>query len=77
MSALDPLLEAIRQSRDAPEDWTCLGSVTDNSPLTVMVDGEESSSGPYTRLDAYTPTVGDRVLMLRVSTSLVVLGRVV
>ena len=51
-------------------------SVTGTSPLQVKVDGA-STSVAASRLAAYTATLSDRVLCVRVGSRLVVLGKVV
>lgn len=55
----------------------CMGKVTATSPLTVQVDGETASRG-VTRLASYSPTVNDRVLLLRTSAGkYTVMGKVI
>jgi hypothetical protein len=71
---LDPLLEAL------PEQvvWHRIATVTGTSPLNIQFDGETAaSSRTYTRLSSYTPSVGDRVLLSRISSTWVVLGKIV
>jgi hypothetical protein len=78
MSALDPLIEALRIAAPELDDWTCLASVTGTSPLRLMFDGEDTASTrDYTRLSSYTPTLNDRVLCARVGSTWTVLGKVV
>ena len=52
-------------------------SVTGGLP-TIQFDGEETASGKlYAKLDGYSPTTGDRVLLAKVSGTYIVLGKVV
>lgn len=47
-----------------------IGMVTDDSPLTVEIAGEEIAN--VQKLDGYSPTIGDRVWVSRADGDLVV-----
>jgi len=72
--------EFIQMNQPDPKNPFKLGrvvSVTDGLP-SILFDGEETASGKlYARLDSYTPTVNDRVLLVKVSGTYIVLGKVV
>lgn len=51
---------------------------TDGARVLVQRPGEAAADPtPYPRLDGWTPEVGDEVLLLRVGSGWVVLGRIV
>ncbi len=53
-----------------------VASVTVNG-LTIIIDGETSATEKsYRYLSSYTPTVGDRILIVQVGDSYVVLGKI-
>ena len=72
--------EFIEMNTKEPEKIFRLGkvdSVTGGLP-TIQFDGEETASGKlYAKLDGYSPTVGDRALLAKVSGTYIVLGKVV
>lgn len=77
-SALDPLIYAISEAQRADRGYRSLrlATVTDNSPLQVMFDGEVTSSGQtYKSVNDYWPNQGDRVLMGQVGSGWVCLGK--
>lgn len=52
-------------------------SVTLNSGLSILIDGEtEPTAKDYKWLAPYRPSVGDRVLIEKVSDSYVILGKI-
>ena len=54
-----------------------VASASNGLPV-IIFDGEKTASGKlYARLDSYTPAVNDRVLLVKVSGSYIVLGKVV
>ena len=55
-----------------------LGTVIATAPnLLVGIEAGTTRTVPMRRLVSYTPTVGDRVLLARISGTYVILGRVV
>ena len=72
--------EFLEMNRQKTEKVFRLGrvdSVTGGLP-TIQFDGEETASGKlYAKLDGYSPTTGDRVLLAKVSGTYIVLGKVV
>lgn len=52
-----------------------IGLVTDDSPLTVEIGGEELVG--LSRLDGYSPTIGDRVWVSRSHGDMVVHDKIV
>ena len=50
-------------------------TVMDDAPLLVRLDASDTAT-PALRLGAYTPTVGDRVAVIRQGSQLLVLGKV-
>lgn len=50
------------------------GLVTQTAPLRVRLDGS-ATDAPANTMSGYSPAVADRVLVLAVGSSLVVLGR--
>jgi hypothetical protein len=74
----DIIRDIVRQER---KPMTKLGTIpatyTTGKP-TVQFDGESSASTKqYPYLASYTPTAGDRVLLLRVGTGWVIAGKVI
>lgn len=60
-----------------PTDRIKIGKISgiNSYGATVQFDGEsESSSKYYKPLKSYTPTVGDRVILLGISGSYIILG---
>lgn len=81
MDPLAPLLDALAEAANRGADVrpTRLGRVAAVGAATVSVqlDGELAPSGrTYPRLAGYAPTVGDRVLLLRVGSTYVAVGAV-
>lgn len=79
---LDPLVELVQAARGDDRAPTALATVTGTTGTATRVlcrfDIESAaSSKPYTRLSSYTPTVGDRVLLIRTGSTWTVLGKVV
>lgn len=77
------LLGWIQQATGTPPSWTT-ATVTSTSPLYVARDDDRDIDGnpvqspvALKRLGSYTPTIGDRVLMLRTGKSWTVLGKIV
>ena len=77
---LEPLLEALATTRRQARAGSPfrLGTVTATAGgVAVRFDGETQASGrTYTRLSAYAPTIGDRVLLGRAGSTWVILGKV-
>ena len=70
-------LEMNRQKTEKAFRLGRVDSVTGGLP-TIQFDGEETASGKlYAKLDGYSPTTGDRVLLAKVSGTYIVLGKVV
>lgn len=65
------LLEPPTPERERP--WTTAGEVTSTSPLRVEVDGVPVGAR---RLAGYSPTLGDRAVLLRVGVEWVAIGAV-
>jgi hypothetical protein len=51
--------------------------VTDDSPFTIQFGGDSALIPTPSRLDSYTPTINDNVLVACWDSNLVVLGKVV
>ena len=70
-------LEINRQKTDRVFWLGKVDSVSEGLPA-ILFDGEETASGKlYAKLDGYSPTTGDRVLLAKVSGTYIVLGKVV
>ena len=70
-------LEMNRQKTDRVFRLGEVDSVSGGLPA-ILFDGEETASGKlYAKLDGYSPTTGDRVLLAKVSGTYIVLGKVV
>lgn len=58
-----------------------LGTVTaftSGTGTRVRIDGEDSATQKrYMRLSSYTPTVGDRVMLVQISGTYVIIGKVI
>lgn len=70
----------LQMSQPDPKSPFRLGKVVSviNGLPSILFDGEETASGKlYARLDSYTPAVNDRVLLVKVSGTYIVLGKVV
>lgn len=78
-SALDILTFALGESQINPDKPTAMGTVTGTSGgVQIQFDGEsQASTKTYKRISPYTPTVGDRVLLVRAGRTWVVLGKIV
>ncbi len=73
----EEFMEWNRDSHEKPFKLGEVVGVTDGLP-SILFDGEETASGKlYARLDSYTPTVNDRVLLVKASGTYIVLGKVV
>ena len=70
---------AVRQfiKKELPPSPVMFGEVIDNSPLLILLDGEDAldaNEGAMPKLDSYTPVIGDRVVVIRKGRSLLCLG---
>jgi len=74
MSVSDVLLEVIdSRIRRASKPAVMFAEVDTASPLTVTFPGD-TAAVPVSRLDSYTPTIGDTAVLLRVGTRFVAIG---
>ena len=70
-------LEINRQKTDRVFWLGKVDSVSGGLPA-ILFDGEETASGKlYAKLDSYSPSAGDRVILAKVSGTYIVLGKVV
>lgn len=66
--------------KSQPEKLFYLGTVgsSNSSGVAIIFDGQSAATAKrYKRLSSYSPTVGDRILAVKVSGSYVVLGKIV
>ena len=53
-------------------------TATNSSGTRIRFDGEESATQKrYMRLSSYTPVVGDRVMLVEISGTYVIIGKVI
>lgn len=81
MITADQFLDIVRKD-GKDKALVRLGEVSSVDPNTgrpsIIFDGEvEASVKRYTYIDSYTPTEGDRVLLIAVGNTYVVLGKIV
>lgn len=81
MITADQFLDIVRKD-GKDKALVRLGEVSSIDPNTgrpsIIFDGEtEPSVKRYTYIDSYTPTEGDRVLLIAVGNTYVVLGKIV
>lgn len=70
------LLDQGQKTRGEAVGWR-IAVVTDDSPLTIQFAANTAASLEVSRLTSYSPTIGDRVLVLRLGQDLIVLGETV
>lgn len=75
MTVAELILDAVRREvrRMLPSPAVQWGTVTQSSPLEVLVDGNEVSE-PVLPLDGYTATVGATVLIVQAGTRRYAIG---
>ena len=70
-------IDALLTPRKADRLMVAWGDVTVADPLTVRFAGDTAGTNVKRRLSVYTPVAGDRVVLLRVGSSWIVIGNLV
>lgn len=66
----------LKLSGDAPLGFA-IGIVTDITPFTIQINGDDAPIPNVPRCASYTPTIGDTVLVLRPGPGIVVVDQIV
>lgn len=65
------------KGRESAFRMAVVTAIQDGRPVIRFSGETKPSQKPYKRLDAYNPTVGDKVILAKLSGSYVILGKVV
>lgn len=79
MITSDSLLNTIKTANKKEEStrMAIVSSVTDGKVYLQFFGDTEPSRKPYKRIDSYTPTEGDTVVVSKVGNSFIITGKVV
>lgn len=74
MKIIDEMLLTVKLEDQAK--IVAWGIITSTSPIKVKFAGDSIDTEISLKLASYTPTLNDRVVLLRVSTAWVILGKI-